>query len=430
MNKIDNFADINRVVLFGAGEYAKDAIVFLKQNNLVPIFFCDRDKSKQDTTLYDIPIYSFEKIIPLLESRISRILFYVTPCYPAKGEIFNLLLQSGVKDEQIINYEECELRFSCEYVEKRIVVSESRLSHCCYADDDIKLNANTFPGVTVGDDIEMAVGQLIVHKKMLSQEMSDYSVSGECASCTNLKKGYFPKSTKIDNISFGLNMPCQCRCSYCRVRNALNSIPVEQKRLLRQFSYKLFFKALTKRGIIAPNPIVFLSSGEITIDNKKDEILDCVNTCRLHILSNAILFDVRIAKLPNIVDMLISVDSGTHETYKTIKGIEAFDIVFRNISKYVEYGVNVTLKYIFLEENCNSNDVLCFMQNAVQAGIKEIQISQDANRDYNKYSEQNLINGMVYMIKLCCENGIRYKIMPEKLGTHNISQIKSELKNE
>jgi len=127
---------------------------------------------------------------------------------------------------------------------------------------------------------------------------------------------------------------------------------------------------------------VGIAGGEPTIMPRKDELLDLINDFRLNLATNGIVFDDRFAMMtarPGSM-AVISVDAGTRETYRRIKGMDAFEIVCGNIKKYRERGANITMKYIFMPENSNETDMDGFISQALDAGVDNIQCSVDFNR--------------------------------------------------
>jgi molybdenum cofactor biosynthesis enzyme MoaA len=102
--------------------------------------------------------------------------------------------------------------------------------------------------------------------------------------------------------------------------------------------------------------------------------------------------------------IMISVDAGTRETFKRIKGIDAFDKVWENIKKYYDFGSRMLLKYIFVDENSNDTDVERFIKNVVNIGVSNIAIDRDAFRSRLYSQEQKYL--MVKMYKLAKLNGI------------------------
>jgi len=74
----------------------------------------------------------------------------------------------------------------------------------------------------------------------------------------------------------------------------------------------------------------------------------------------------------------ISIDSGTRETYKRIKGKDMFDIVWTNIAKYQSVAKNkysFKAKYILMETNREKNELENFIRKCVENGVMGIEIA-------------------------------------------------------
>ena len=90
--------------------------------------------------------------------------------------------------------------------------------------------------------------------------------------------------------------------------------------------------------------------------------------------------------------MVVSIDSGTKETYLKIKGVDCFDKVIENLRKYVLASdfakENITLKYIIVdkENDATLKSTLEEAESILTAGgfsnitINEVCIVQDANQ--------------------------------------------------
>ena len=91
--------------------------------------------------------------------------------------------------------------------------------------------------------------------------------------------------------------------------------------------------------------------------------------------TSSVLFSESIARsLKHTRSFLrISIDSGTPETYMKIKGVDCFNKVWENISRYREHG-RVVVKYVITMDNSDINDLQGFIEKCEYADIKSIEI--------------------------------------------------------
>ena len=76
----------------------------------------------------------------------------------------------------------------------------------------------------------------------------------------------------------------------------------------------------------------------------------------------------------NLVNILVSTDSGTRETYKKIKLVDKHNNVWNNIKKYAKHQQNdllVKTKYIIIPRvNDNEKEIREFIDRNIEAGVK------------------------------------------------------------
>ena len=57
----------------------------------------------------------------------------------------------------------------------------------------------------------------------------------------------------------------------------------------------------------------------------------------------------------------VSVDAGTRETYREVKGLDAYDRVLSHIRRYAQEGAVIEIKYILMPENCDRENIDGFL---------------------------------------------------------------------
>jgi len=106
---------------------------------------------------------------------------------------------------------------------------------------------------------------------------------------------------------------------------------------------------LLKKEEKLENTFIIVSPGEITLSPHKDIFLSIASISKTMFNTNAHIFDEKLAdtikKYNGAVGL--SVDSGTRETYRLVKGCDMFDKVIENLYKYLQYG-SIRLKYVIL----------------------------------------------------------------------------------
>ncbi len=229
--------------------------------------------------------------------------------------------------------------------------------------------------------------------KEINSFFSRKSYPDECKGCfeipLNLKENKikdFPN--KVEKIYFQNYMSCNASCSYCTF--------AEQE---RGFRYKVvpLLKSLIDENILSRNAHIYMSGGEITISPEFEELLSLLIlylNSKIEIITSGIKYCASIeeAFIQNKLTMLLSLDSGTSETYKKIKNVDSFNKVVDNLRRYTnasEYAKQyITLKYILVDDiNDNIDELTAFFNIVSELGIKNVRLDVD----FQKYSLSNNI---------------------------------------
>jgi len=108
------------------------------------------------------------------------------------------------------------------------------------------------------------------------------------------------------------------------------------------------------------------------------------------------------------IHLRTSLDSGTAETFAKVHGVDCFDRVVENLSRYAESGGEISLKYIVLDGyNCNETDVVAFVEIAKKINA-DVDISCDNLRNSSNLTSDE--KRTVSQLKdHCVRLGVRYE---------------------
>jgi len=390
------------LVLYGAGRRAPLGVSIMKNFGLSPICICDADTDKQDTEYLGLPVLSIAEAF----KRYGKFNVFVTVGNELKYSAFDSLLEYGIDKNRILNYVSKERYRGCPFLFHNLTVdSEGFLRPCDNGiGKDSSINVNTALKVSIYKndivDIGASLSLYIDNRKRAINAIKNGEIC-ECTGCSAIKEDLW--KDKLKTVSFGFCAPCNLSCIYCSNSN----IGEGAARLSWDFDVKRFINKLNEQGLLDPMSTMHWASGEITINQKKREILDALGKYRCNIACNCVIFDAQIAKLNGM--LCPSIDAGTHETYKRIKGIQAFDDVWRNIKKYIDSGLKVAVKYIFISENSNEADIIGFIKEATKADVKNIIISAEYTKKFpimRKPCTEEQFKLMAKMYNMAKRNGI------------------------
>ncbi len=221
----------------------------------------------------------------------------------------------------------------------------------------------------------------IINDDELSEDVT-YSQIG-CKDCFEFEnylqsEKISPFENKINRIYFQNNMSCNAKCSYCTFQN------VE-----RGYRYKLLpiVNSLIENDLLSENPYIFMSGGEMTIYPEFEELLTIFSNYKktfIELVTSGIKFSSAIqnAFLQNRLTMLLSLDSGTKETYQKIKKVDCFDDVVNNLKIYTDATDNaknnIILKFILVDcVNDNIQEINKFFDVVLSLGVKNVRLDVD-----------------------------------------------------
>lgn len=326
--------------------------------------------------------------------------------------------------------------YSCDMIELRFLTFNGRIdtskdpiSLCCECFEDI-------PRFSLAQTPEETVKNFLEGRELLVAQSKAYSslppsawgeaakLTSGCQKCFHYQK----KEWKSDGLTHYINLsmypaPCQCRCIYCNVRQEDKSNEKTAQAYENLFAAIQLAKEL---GLIAPDAIWQVSSGEITIHPYKKRILDLVRGQATRFFTNCFKYDEEIAQ--NLHDnpkseINLSIDAGTPQTWHKVKGANNFEKVMENLTKYYQSSVRdgqITLKYIVLPGiNDTWEDYSSLMEIMRVLKVPYLEVSRDTSSMYTLRPEERttLASATAYLVALCKKNGVarrQYYFLPEE----------------
>lgn len=206
----------------------------------------------------------------------------------------------------------------------------------------------------------------------------------QCKDCGCLEEKEWPENSPISYIGVNNRTKCSCNCFYCTFAEEK-----EYWNTLKTYNILPILQDLTDKKIVQ-GATLDIAGGECTEydNNELEDIVEFAleNKFWLHLFSSGIRYSKAVEEVLNkgIANIIISVDSGTRETYKKIKRVDCHDKVWGNIQNYIKAAtINesctkgyVILKYIIVPGvNDNINECRAFIEKCKQVGCKYIRLS-------------------------------------------------------
>lgn len=268
---------------------------------------------------------------------------------------------------------------SCTSLHYAVYMAPDMLRHCCqrfFVENQRKGDAEMFR-LKNNDDID--VDKILQSKRDL-YEAINRGKGTQCSGCPYLSYEDWPPLDvlEIKHLSIESQTHCNARCSYC---DKTYYGGLDPNYNLEEIYYKF-----SSANVFSDDISIVWGGGEPLLmkDFEKMFRLFTNNLRPKHnrVFSNSILYSPLLASYlkEKKAYLTTSIDAGTRETFRKVRGVKSFDEVFRNLSKYVrEAGRNVTIKYILTDNNCDVSEFNSFIKELNRQGLNncDFEISTD-----------------------------------------------------
>ncbi len=266
---------------------------------------------------------------------------------------------------------------SCEIIEHGFDANIDSINLCCRV---CKENA-TEKLVLINDfnGKNFNVENLFKIKNELRNQQKSGKTIEQCEGCLYLKRKNWDSEDYITTININNYVKCNLHCIYC------DKVYASGK---KEYNIYPLIRDLIKNNQLRPRYDITIAGGEPTISRDFDKVMDLFiknNISPVRILTNGVKYNKNIEKglKKNLVNILISPDSGTREAYLRIKLVDKFDVMWKNIKKYASVqAINslVKTKYIILPQiNDSKEEIAEFMEKNQEAGVKFVNIDIELN---------------------------------------------------
>jgi len=247
----------------------------------------------------------------------------------------------------------------------------------------------------------------------------------QCQGCIYLENKKWDNEHYINTININNWIKCNASCIYC-----------DRKESRHKKEYKIYplIKDLIKSNYLKNPADITIAGGEPSITRDFDKTLKILlknNISTIRVLTNAIKYNKYIEQglKKGLVNILVSTDSGTKETFKKIKLTDKHAVVWKNIKKYAQKQQSNSLvktKYIIIPSlNNNETELKEFIERNTDAGVKhtciDFEIGYFIRMNHNQDIMKKIYDLFLYAKNIGNEQGIkveafdRIKIIENKL---------------
>jgi len=336
----------NSIIFYGAGNYAVENLERLELDGLTPVCFADSDVNKHNTKLGRYDIFPLDIAMQKFPDYVLILTLYRSSLFT----VTQYLLKRGIPKERIRYVEPVEYRLECDHL--CFAMFDNEFAFCCFSD----LSKHHSSKGDFSTDI--------LEWKRLYNELLTDKRNGKptvCDGCPFLKWGIYPiEPWKIIRFVSSSNSICNFSCIYCFKEYIntntgdvlIDNLFIQCKQLTDYYN--------------DPELTVIIARGEPTISFKFDEAINLLSqkSKKISIATNAFIYSETISEVAKAgvnVELCVSNDAGTPETFTKIKGLDCYETVIKNLMLYAENGIHICLKYIILSGiNDNEEDISGF----------------------------------------------------------------------
>ena len=267
-------------------------------------------------------------------------------------------------------------RYYCKRLNETLNFDALKVFYCCAT--------RTGPSIDIPKPNK--IKDIITKRKSLIKMLDRGIIPKECEGCFDLKEQTNPKPLIISQLS---NVPkasmiivkhfkqCDCSCIYCCEQYLSQRKIVLKSKKSDYYDLLPIIKELYKHNMIdKENTDVHFQGGNVSVLDEFEDLVNIFMTNgvkRIEIATNGIKYLPIVEQIctKTFVDINISIDAGTRETYKKIKTVDKFDDLIENLKKYVKLPLLLRLKYILVR---GVNDTKEEIENYINL-MKEIGIT-------------------------------------------------------
>lgn len=312
---------------------------------------------------------------------------------------------------------------SCEWIEYRIYMDFWSLKFCCKPFSD----SGGFVPICDYDGGRFPIETLLKERDNLRRLNNTEGAYSPCRGCHLLRKDNWKPlegTALFSQIEISNFTTCNLKCVYC-----YTVLRTDLKMPKYAYDLKPVIQEFIDNGYLAKDSLIEWAGGEVTLlpDFRDVQELLINRGYMQTIFTNAVLFSEEIAKglRQGKMSIVTSVDSGTAETFKAIKGHDHFHRVWENLEKYIQTRGQISIKYVLRRDNSGEGDLKGFIELCKKYRVPLIAIGPDVDEvRENSVSDKTLL-GVAFLAREAEKHGIKHLIQYDYFGPRYSAEIKS-----
>lgn len=271
--------------------------------------------------------------------------------------------------------------WGCGELRHSLFLAPDQIRTCCkrfFVDGEMRGDVSL---IDFSGDHESEIGcqQILNAKKRL---IFDINAGNSCAcdGCPFLEFKEWPSLHNLDvrYLSMEHHSVCNLKCTYC------SELFYDGKRA--RYNVNALVNSLLENDSLDNCQMIVWGGGEPLLDSHFGKMIETLKSklpeIRQRVLTNAVAYSKTIDSLlkKDSIDITTSIDAGTEETFRLIRGKPYLKQVLRNLQKYAQSNAKrITIKYIFTEGNSSFAEIKAFVSQMKRFNLLtcNFQISSD-----------------------------------------------------
>ncbi len=290
---------------------------------------------------------------------------------------------------------------SCNWIEDAVFISGEKVKACCMQG----IGNRDAEGTLSISEGSISIDKILQAKRSLRIEnQTEYA---PCNGCYKLQEGDWEAKEFLDVVALAGFLHCNLSCGYC---TSYDFNPKEPSGNI----IKIIKELIESGGLRAHQSAISWGGGEPTLhkDFGPAAQLAFSHGVFMTVFTNATALSMPLLEglAKGLANVVCSVDAGTAETYKRIKGRDFFARVMGNLAAYAKADADrVEAKYIMMEANCRRDEIDQFLAAVSKAGVKRVNCSINTHSNAASQGDPSeaIVDGIVYMMVRCADIGLK-----------------------
>ena len=316
---------------------------------------------------------------------------------------------------------------TCHDLENSLYVAPNEIRSCCqrfFYDGKMRGDAKL---IDIKENVTPTFEDLQKAREKIFNEIQNEE-NEDCKGCPFIKKTKNKPNitSSISHLSIEHHSVFNLRCTYC------SETYWGGKR--SKYNVTEFISYLSKNGSLDDCKQVVWGGGEPTLDKSFEQILEEIhlhaNPSTYHrVFTNSVRLSDPVIKFlkKGLIKITTSIDAGTPEKFKEVRGRPKFFNVFENLQKYASVDPSkITIKYIFTEENKDESEIESFISNCLKYGLNQCNFQISVNYKKEKFDFE-FLKSIAFLFAKLNRNNIKKVFLDDHIMLRFSSLNKEEL---